>query len=67
MLGGIPFQRIRGKLLGGERGRRLGNDPFVVVEAEELRHQGYFIVGMLNSAPSLMPEGQRSVTVLTLV
>jgi hypothetical protein len=32
-----------------------------------LRHQGYFIVGMLNSAPSLMPDGQRSVTVLTLV
>ena len=27
----------------------------------------YFIVGMTNSAPSLMPEGQRAVTVLVLV
>src|SRR5687767_9307308 len=28
---------------------------------------GYFIVGMTNSAPSLVPEGQRAVTVLVLV
>ena len=28
---------------------------------------GYFIVGMTNSAPSLMPEGHRAVTVLVLV
>lgn len=27
----------------------------------------YFMMGMENSAPSLMPEGQRWVTVLTLV
>jgi cytochrome P450 len=27
----------------------------------------YFIVGMTNSAPSLMPDGHRDVTVLTLV
>jgi hypothetical protein len=27
----------------------------------------HFIVGMENSAPSLMPEGQREVTVLVLV
>ena len=27
----------------------------------------YFIVGMMNSAPSLVPEGQRAVTVLVLV
>jgi hypothetical protein len=27
----------------------------------------YFIVGMTNSAPSLVPEGQRAVTVLVLV
>ena len=27
----------------------------------------YFIVGMTNSAPSLMPDGHREVTVLTLV
>src|SRR5690606_15056697 len=28
---------------------------------------GYFIVGMTNSAPSLIPLGQREVTVLVLV
>src|SRR4051812_38159403 len=28
---------------------------------------GYFIVGMTNSAPSLVPDGQRAVTVLVLV
>jgi hypothetical protein len=27
----------------------------------------YFMVGMLNSAPSLMPDGHRWVTVLTFV
>src|SRR6476619_953775 len=27
---------------------------------------GYFIVGMTNSAPSLVPDGQRAVTVLVL-
>jgi hypothetical protein len=27
----------------------------------------YFIVGMTNSAPSLVPDGQRAVTVLVLV
>ena len=27
----------------------------------------HFIVGMTNSAPSLVPEGQRAVTVLVLV
>ena len=29
--------------------------------------RAHFIVGMTNSAPSLMPEGQREVTVLVLV
>jgi hypothetical protein len=29
--------------------------------------QGQFIVGMTKLAPSLMPEGQREVTVLVLV
>jgi len=28
---------------------------------------GYFMVGMTNSAPSLVPDGQRAVTVLVLV
>ena len=32
--------------------------------ADAARH---FIVGMTNSAPSLVPEGQRAVTVLVLV
>jgi hypothetical protein len=31
------------------------------------RGLAYFMVGMLNSAPSLMPDGQRWVTVLTFV
>src|ERR1700730_10540136 len=37
--------------------------------AKVVARQGipYFIVGMTNSAPSLMPDGQREVTVLTLV
>jgi hypothetical protein len=30
-------------------------------------YDSQFIVGMTNSAPSLMPEGQREVTVLVLV
>ena len=34
MLGGIPFQGVRRKAFGGERGRRLGDHPFVVVEGE---------------------------------
>ena len=29
--------------------------------------QRHFIVGMTNSAPSLMPDGQRDVTVLVFV
>lgn len=29
--------------------------------------QGYFMVGMLNSAPSLMPDGHRWVMVLVFV
>ena len=36
MLGGIPFQGVRGKAFGGERGRRRGDDPFVIVQGKEL-------------------------------
>ena len=50
--------------LFGERGRRLGDHAFVVVQTEDSPF--YFIVGMTNSAPWL-PAGQRCVTVLTLV
>jgi len=32
VLGGVPFQGVRGDALGGEGRRRLGDDPFVVVE-----------------------------------
>ena len=32
----VPLQRIWGKPLFGERGRRLGDDAFVVVQTEEL-------------------------------
>ena len=67
VLGGIPFQGVRGEAFGGERGRRLGDDPFVVVQGEQMHRRLYFIVGMTNSAPSLMPDGHRDVTVLTLV
>ena len=69
VLGGIPLQRVRRDALLGERGRRLGDDALVVVEAEVVHaiRQLYFIVGMTNSAPSLMPDGQRCVTVLVLV
>ena len=36
VMGAVPFQRIWGKPLLGERGRRLGDHAFVVVQAEEL-------------------------------
>jgi hypothetical protein len=67
MLGGIPFQGVGREAFVGERGRCLGDDPFVVVQTKKLHSSRYFIVGITNSAPSLMPDGQRSVTVLTLV
>ncbi len=60
----VPLQRVWREALLGERGRRFGDHAFVVVEPEA--RSIYFIVGMTNSAPWL-PEGQRSVTVLTLV
>jgi hypothetical protein len=34
---------------------------------ESIQPDDQFIVGMTNSAPSLMPDGQREVTVLVLV
>ncbi len=69
VLGGVPLQRVRRDALLGELGRRLGDHARVVVEAEVIhgKLQPYFIVGMENSAPSLMPDGQRCVTVLVLV
>ena len=36
-------------------------------EPSAKREAAHFIVGMTNSAPSLVPEGQREVTVLVLV
>jgi hypothetical protein len=36
-------------------------------DAQSKKPSGQFIVGMTNSAPSLMPDGQREVTVLVLV
>ena len=62
----VPLQRIWREPLFGERGRRLGDHAFVVVQTEEVHGIAYFIVGMTNSAPWL-PAGQRCVTVLTLV
>ena len=62
----VPFQCVWGKTLFGERGRRLGDHAFVVIQTEELHGCAYFIVGIENSAP-WEPAGQRWVTVLTLV
>jgi hypothetical protein len=58
---------MRSQAFGRECGRRLGDDPLIVVQAEELHAKRQFIVGMTNSAPSFMPDGHREVTVLTLV
>ena len=44
--------------LGGRQNRR---------DAKQICAGDYFIVGMPNSAPSLMPDGQRAVTVFVLV
>ena len=71
----VPFERERRDLLGGEGRRGLGDDAGVFIEIgiESCCHRcpsvrpGQSIVGMTNSAPSLMPEGQRVVTVLVLV
>ena len=59
---------------GGEGRRGLGDDAGVFIEigiesavTVVLPCAGQSIVGMTNSAPSLMPEGQRVVTVLVLV
>ena len=64
----IPLQCVRCDAFGRECGGGLRNHPLVIIECHEC-HYGplYFIVGMTNSAPSLMPDGQRSVTVFTLV
>ena len=35
VLGGVPLQRVWREPLVGERGRRLGDHAFVVVEPEE--------------------------------
>ena len=53
--------------------RRAEADPLVEAAREPERpgpgpaFGDYCIVGMENSAPSLMPEGQRDVTVFVLV
>ncbi len=74
VFGRIPFQRIRRQLLGREGRRGLDDDAFVTVEPRDrsLGKCGHLgrtqsIVGMTNSAPSLMPDGQRVVMVLVLV
>jgi hypothetical protein len=36
VLGGIPFQCVRGKAFGRERGRGLGDDAFVIVQRKKL-------------------------------
>src|SRR5690606_36581214 len=40
VLGGIPLQRVRGEPFLGERGRRLGDHPFVVIQTE-IVHRDY--------------------------
>jgi len=44
MIGGIPFQGVRGKAFGGERGSRLGDDPFVVVQVEKLHKMALILL-----------------------
>ena len=39
VLCGIPFQRVRGQFFSGECGGRLGDDPFVVIQAEKLHRR----------------------------
>jgi hypothetical protein len=39
----------------------------LVLGETEVYRPGHFIVGIVNSAPSLVPDGQREVTVLVLV
>jgi hypothetical protein len=46
------------------RGQQSGRNQS---EASSMHRAVHFIVGMMNSAPSLVPEGQRDVTVLVLV
>ena len=50
-------------------GRDHRNDRKARKRAQHRRlyHAAHFIVGITNSAPSLVPEGQRAVTVLVLV
>ena len=55
------------KAFGGECRGGLDDDAVVLIECHESHRAGHFIVGMTNSAPSLMPDGQRSVTVFVLV
>jgi hypothetical protein len=38
-----------------------------LIAASMVKGLAYFMVGMVNSAPSLMPDGHRWVTVLTFV
>ncbi len=74
MVGRIPFQREGRQFLGRESRCGLDDDAFVTVEPRDcgLGKCGHLgrtqsIVGMTNSAPSLMPDGQRVVTVFVLV
>jgi hypothetical protein len=48
VFGGIPFQGVRGKAFGGERGGRLGDDPFVVVQAEKLHEMALVFLNSLS-------------------
>ncbi len=45
----------------------LGNTRVRLGEVKTREALSHFIVGMTNSAPCLMPEGQRAVTVSVLV
>src|SRR5262249_38814312 len=60
----IALRRLMGPRL---RGDDSGESLLHIFFRGDERGNCYFIVGITNSAPSLMPEGQRAVSVLVLV
>ena len=53
--------KVEQQQVGAGQGGRVRN------RVHPARHGRYFMVGMMNSAPVRMPDGQRAVTVLGLV
>ena len=58
-----PASATSVRITTGARSAGEGTASFLSISSSA----NYFIVGMTNSAPSLVPDGQRAVTVLVLV